>query len=364
MKVNRAHKIRLVPTVRQEVELKKACGVARYTYNWALNAWKERYAAGEKPSAFALKKVWNSCKPSWVYESPKDANQQPFSNLSNAFKKFFRGESKYPAFKKKTSHQSFYMSNDKGKLEGKIFQMARGTRIKLREELRFEGRILSCTISKDGSGWYISVSVETEVQKTKSKSKVGIDLGVKTLATCSDGKTYERAKATEKNAEKLAVLHQGLARKKFRSKNWSKQKLKIQKLQTRIRNQRMDNLHKVTTEITKNHGTICLEDLKVTSMVERKGSKVGGKKSLKWGTKSLTKGILDASFRAFRTITEYKAKEILFVDRYYPSSKTCSSCGTIRKNLSLLDRVFQCPGCNLQIDRDLNASLNILRVAG
>jgi len=357
VKVNRSHKIRLVPTYKQEIELKKACGVARYTYNWALNEWNKQYKAGTKPSALALKKLWNSCKPVWVYESPKDANQQPFTNLARSFKSFFKGTSKYPKFKKKNHSQSFYMSNDKAKIIGRKFQMTRHTKIKLRENLRFDGKILSYTISRECGQWHVAVAVETEVVKNTSNSKVGIDLGVKVLATCSDGKTYSRSKSTEKNASKLAKLNRELARKVYKSKNWYKQKLKVQKLQLRIKNQRVDNLHKATTEITKNHGIICLEDLDVSSMIKKD-------KPSKFKSKSLLKGIIDASFRQFRTMIEYKASKVLFVDRYYPSSKTCSSCNFIKQTLRLSDRIFNCPKCGMHLDRDLNASFNILKVAG
>ena len=249
------------------------------------------------------------------------------------------------------------MSNDKAKIIDKKFQMSRNTKIKLRENLRFDGKILSYTISKEGGRWYVAVSVETEVVKNTSNSKVGIDLGVKTLATCSDGKTYNRSKSTEKNAKKLAKLNRELARKVYKSSNWYKQKLKVQKLQLRIKNQRADNLHKVTTEIAKNHGVICLEDLVVSSMIKKDNSS-------KFRSKSLVKGIIDASFRQFRSMIEYKASKVLFVDRYYPSSKTCSSCNFIKRTLRLSDRIFNCPKCGLHLDRDLNAAFNILKVAG
>jgi len=344
----RTHKIRLIPTVKQEIAFRKACGVARYSYNYNLAKWNEEYKKGNKPNMYSLKKLWNSEKPEWVYDSPKDANIQPVIDLGKAFNNFFKGRTKHPTFHKKGINDGFYISNDKAKFKNNKIQLPKIGLVKIREQLRFNGKIMSFTIKKEANQWYVCVLIELPDKQKKDTNKIGIDLGVKTLATLDNGKKYNRSKSTERNSKRLKVAQRNLSKKKKGSNNRNKAKMKVARVHLDIRNQRKDLLHKVTSDIIKNHGNIiCLEDLSVNSMLEKKVYK------------SLKRGIVDASFNKFRVLMEYKANKVLYVDRYFPSSKLCCRCKTKKLDLKLSDRLYDCKNCGLLIDRDLNASINI-----
>ena len=352
--MTRTHKIRLVPTVKQEQALNKACGTARYSYNKNLALWNRAYKMGVKVNMYMLKKHWNKRKPNWVYESPKDANIQPVIDLGKAFKSFFKGINNHPRFHKKDMNEGFYISNDivKWATDYKV-QLPKIGKVKTREVLRFQGKIMSYRVKKHADQWYLCVAVEMPDVKKKPTRKIGIDLGVKTLATLSNGKTYPSLKTLKKSATKLAKAQRELSRKKKGSRNRDKARLKVAKVNLRIKNQRHDYLHKVTTDIVENQGNIvCLEDLKIEEMT----SKENGKKNLR-------KSILDNTFGEFRRMIEYKAFDTLTVNTFYPSSQICSNCGN-RKKISLSERIYKCEKCSFEIDRDLNASVNILNAAG
>ena len=298
-KMMRAHKIRLIPTVKQEIAFKKACGVARYSYNHNLTKWKEEYKKGNKPNMYTISRQWNKEKPSFVYDSPKDANLRPIMNLGRAFNNFFKGKSKHPTFHRKGVNDGFYISNDRIKFIDSKVKLPKVGLVKIREQLRFNGKIMSATIKRKANQWYICILVELPQTKNKNTNKIGIDLGVKTLATLDNGIKYERSYATETNKQRLKIAQRNLSKKKKSSNNRNKAKMRVARVHLKIKNQRQDLLHKVTTDIIKNHGNvICLEDLSVKQMI--------GKKTFK----SLKKGILDASFRNFRTLIEYKANKV------------------------------------------------------
>jgi putative transposase len=204
-------------------------------------------------------------------------------------------------------------------------------------------------VSRQADKWFISFKIEIEPTKPpKKRDVIGVDLGVKSLATCSDGTVFEGVKAYKKLEAKLSRM-QYLLRKKVRgSQNWKKANLKIARLHARIGNIRKDNLHKITTYLAKNHSRVVIEDLNVSGMM---------------ANHKLAKAIGDMGFYEFRRQLEYKAQlygsEVVTVNRFYPSSKTCSNCQTLKESLSLSERVFNCDHCGLSIDRDLNASMNL-----
>ena len=201
MIASRSHKIALEPTADQERQFKRAAGVARFTWNWALAQWKTWYKAGKKPSAMALKKHFNAIKGEqfpWVYDSPRDANAQPFANLDKAYKRFFSGDAKYPKFKKKGKcRDAFYVANDKFHVKGDVITLPRIGKVKMREALRFGGKVVCATVSRpfddpsiySGQGasrWFVSISVEVDLPVLASENqarRAGVDLGVKNLAT-------------------------------------------------------------------------------------------------------------------------------------------------------------------------------------
>jgi putative transposase len=351
-----AHRIALAPTVEQSIALSRACGVARFAYNWALAEWRKQYAEGKKPKAADLKKHWNSIKEKefpWVYDSPKDANQQPFTNLDKAFKRFFKNNRGYPKFKKRGIHDSFYVSNDKFSVDGFSIKLPVIGTVRLREELRFAGKITAATVSREADHWFVSIQIDTEVEKLKPLNKsVGVDLGLKTAVVCSDGQTFDAPKPLNSNLRKLRRFSKQHSRKQKGSKNKEKSRRRLSRLHARIKHIRQDWTHKVTTKLIRKNQVICLEDLYVKGMT---------------ANRKLARAISDVAWYEFRRQLEYKAKlygrEVRVIGRFLPTTKTCSNCGCKKDTISLSTRVFHCDHCGFEIDRDLNAAINI-RTAG
>jgi putative transposase len=247
------------------------------------------------------------------------------------------------------------MSNDQFSIADNILKLNVIGKIKLKEKLRFEtGRILNCTISKESNGrWFASIPVDindgTEKREKQVKNDViGLDLGLTSFVTGSDGNKFFAPKPLKKYTNKLARLQRQHSRKVKGSKNKEKSRKKISKLHYKIKSIRTDFLHKLSTKICSENQTIVLEDLKVKNMIKNH---------------KLAKAISDVSWNEFRRQIDYKSKifdnQIVIADQYYPSSKTCSGCGCVNHDLKLSDRTFTCKHCNLVIDRDFNASLNL-----
>jgi len=246
-----AHQIALDLTQDQEAYCRRAVGTARFAYNWALAEWKRQYQAGEKPTATGLKRQWNALKHGeypWVDAVHKDANQQPFVHLQTAFQKFFRHEAGYPTFKKKGQHDRFYISNDKCTVQGKRFRIPKLGWVRTREALRFQGKLLSVTVARIADRWFASfaVQIETSPPPCENQAVVGVDLGVKTLATLSTGETVEGPKPLRKLLQALRRCSKGLSRKQKGSANRRTARQKLARLHYRIACQRKDCLQKLT----------------------------------------------------------------------------------------------------------------------
>ena len=360
-----AHKIELKPNNKQKTYFKKACGVSRFVWNWALEHWESEYKQGNKPNALNLKKTFNSIKKEqcpFVLEVTKYVAQQPFIQLQVAFNRYFKGLSKKPKFKKKKSNKdSFYIGGDQIKVDGKRVRIPRLGWVRIREQLRFDGRILSATISRKADRWYIAFAIEVEknpYSHCENQARVGVDLGIEKLATLSNGRAFENLKTLKRYEKHLTKLQRQLSKKQHPAKkgdktqfsnNYIKQKRKVEKLHQKIANTRKDYLHKLTTFLTENYKEITIEDLNVSGMLKNH---------------HLAKAISDVGMYEFKRQLEYKSQlrgnNLIIVDRWFPSSKTCSNCGYINHNLKLSDRTFKCPQCGLVIDRDLNASINLL----
>jgi putative transposase len=353
MLIQLSHKIELDANNIQQGYFRKACGIARFTYNWALEEWNRQFQEGLKPSALALKKQFNAIKNEqfpWISEVLRDANSQPFSNLDRAFVNFFNGTGKYPVFKKRGVNDSFYIANDKFRLEGKKIRIPKLGWIRMREHLRFSGKILSATVSRMANKWFVAVNIQLDTTPAVNKSHVvvGVDLGVRQLATLSDGTVVEGPKPHRALLKRLRRLNQSLARKEKGSSNWKKAGRKLSRLHMRIANIRNDALHKLTTALVRNFKVIGIEDLNVNGMVQNH---------------NLARSILDMGFGEFGRQLDYKARmtavKIVRADRFYPSSKTCCRCECRKDKLSLSERVFRCEHCGLEIDRDVNAAINL-----
>lgn len=353
-----AHKIELVPTQEQAVYFAKACGVARFAWNWALAEWDRQYALGLKPNEMALRRQLNAIKRKqfpWMLEVTKLAPAEAIRHLGKAFSRFFAKRAKRPKFKKKGVHDSFraaagpsgFRSNDKLVLLPVIGW------VEMREAVRFAGTIKSATVSSRTGRWFVSILVDTpwEVPPRKNQAVAGIDLGIKAMATCSDGTTFDNPMPLRKELKKLKRLNRRLSRKVKGSKNRAKAKAKVAKLHYRIANVRKDALHKATTEIVRKFSAVGIEDLNVKGMT---------------ANHKIARAIGDVGLYEFRRQLTYKAKmygtDIVVADRFYPSSKTCHVCEHVLDTLSLKEREWVCPQCGTHHDRDLNAAKNLAKL--
>ena len=347
---NRSHKIRLVPNKEQEVLLRKTVGATRFAYNWGLDKWSELYKKGEKVSPYILSNIWTKERPEWSREVSTCPPRHAFMNLGGAFKAFFKKQAKFPKYHKKGRKDSFYLTNDKAHLSGSKLFIQRIGWIKLREPLRYSScKINSYVVSCKCGEWYVSVQCEgVDDVRTDSTSLVGVDVGCKNLVTTSDGQVLKSPGQIKDLERRLKRKQRLLERKKKGSSNKRKAYEKVAKLYHRIDNIKKDAIHKFTSMITKNHGIVVVEDLNVEQMREK-------------GVKSTRKGIQNSMMSEILRQFSYKANTVIKVDRYYPSSKRCSTCGNVKASLSLSDRTYHCEKCGSTIDRDLNASLNLLQ---
>jgi len=364
----RAHKIRLTPTPEQEVYFKKASGTARFVYNWALAQWQTVHAAnpGIAYGMMAAKKEFNRLKGEqfpWIYDVAKDVCEGAFANLGAALKNYFNGKKGqrkgekvgFPKFKsKKRSKQSFRLNNDKFTVDGHHLRIPNLGWVNMAEELRFQGKIMGAVVSKVADWWFVSITVEVEKPAPIlwEKESIGVDLGVKTLATLSGGREFENQKLLRSELNKLCKLNRSLARRNQGSNRWHKAKRRLGRFHKRISDRRCDITHKMTTTIATTYCTVGVEDLNVKGM---------GK------SRRLSLSISDASLSDILRQLAYKAEwfggQVVKVGRFFASSKMCSECGHVNKDLKLSDRKWACQGCRTIHDRDWNASKNIEREA-
>ena len=357
----RAHIIRMYPTRDQHRQLCNTLGAARYAYNWALKKWESLYKdftegkVEDRPNAYKIDTLWTVEKPEWANETSRNAQQQAILNLGKAYKSFFKGLTKRPTLHKKGGKESFYIPNNKARFYGRTINLPNIGRVKLAELLRFEGKIQGYTVTHYADQWHLVVTVDTveDVRPVCSNkdSVVGIDVGLAVPATASDGTVCTLPEEKMERLEKhLKKYQKRLARSKSSKTNNHKKLLKRkQRIQIRINNIRKDVSHKFTTNITKSHGTVVVEDLSVQEMKDK----------AKW--KSLRRTFNSSMMSMILFQLEYKAQKVIKVNRYFPSSKTCSHCGNIKKDLQLSDRTYTCEACGLSIDRDLNAALNLMK---
>jgi putative transposase len=359
-----AHKIQLDPNNEQSTYLSKAAGTARFAYNWALAEWRREYAAHQAdptqplPSQLRLGRLLNAIKRDqfpWMLEVTKCAPQMAIIQLGAAFKNFFAHRARYPRFRRKGERDRFTISIDTFRVEDKRIRIPKLGWVRMREKLRFNGRILSATVSRSAGRWYASITVDTRdlsLPSAENQGAVGIDLGVSALATLSTGEVFTGPKALRSLLERLRRLSRALSRKVQGSRNRTKAKLKLAKLHARIGNLRRESLHQLTTSITHRFHTIGVEDLNVKGML---------------GNRRLARAIADMGFYELRRQLDYKAArrggKVVAVDRWFPSSKLCSCCGHKLESLALGTRHWTCPGCAVEHDRDVNAAINLKNMA-
>ncbi|MDZ4768395.1 MAG: transposase [Chloroflexota bacterium] len=358
----RSHRIRLHPTPEQAICFAKAAGTRRFVFNWGLAEWQRQYAEGEKPSALALKKQFNAIREArfpWSYEVTKCVIEGAFMDVANAFKNSFEGIKSgrkvgFPKFRqKKRSREGFYLANDRFDVSGHWLKVPKLGLVNMAEKLRFAGKILSAHITQTAAWWFVSITVELpDAPKMPQREQVGIDLGINRLATLSDGQWLENQKPLKSLLQKVKRLSRSLSRKQKGSKNREKARLKLSRLHYRIVCRREDCLHKATTWIAGTYGFVGVESLHVKGMMKNH---------------TLAQALGDAAFGTFirflATKVDARGGKVQAVGQFYPSSKTCSRCGHRRESLSLSERVYRCPTCAVEVDRDLNAAINILNEA-
>jgi len=407
------HKIALSPTPEQADYFKRACGTARRVWNWALAEWNRQYEAGLKPNAMALKKQFNAIKyrdPQWLDEQGKpwlatihrDAHAQPFTYLKRAWSRFFadlkagacvapkdKAERRAlrqqgiklaypPTFKRKgRCRDGFYVANDKFRIEGQSIRLPLVGWVQMRESLRLDGKILGATVSRTADRWFVAIQVEVSdaqfLRRRTAQGVTGVDLGLKAAATLSNGETIEAPKPLKRALRRLKIRNRRLNRKieaaKVAAGFSSKEKLPkgirlpvsrnrqksaaiLARLHARIANIRADFIHKLTTRLCRENQAVVIEDLHVKGML---------------ANDKLARAISDVGFGMFRLQMEYKAKRygtrLVIADRWYPSSRLCSVCGWKNEALTLKDRQWTCLDCGTVHDRDLNAALNLKRLA-
>ena len=362
-----AKKVRLRPSELQEEKLWKSVGTARFIYNWTLNRQEENYKGGGKfiPDSVFRKEITQLKKTdlSWLNEVSNNVAKQAVKDACDSYKRFFKGLSGKPRFKsRKRSKKSFYHDNVKLKVkDNKLVKIEKVGWIKTNEQLPIGVKYTNPRISYDNKYWYLSVGIEQEgIQEELTEISLGIDLGLKNLAICSDGAIYKNINKTctvKKIEKKLKRLQRQISRKYeknkkgkeyVKTKNIIKLEKQIQQVHRRLTNIRNNYLHQTTTSIVKTKPyRVVIEDLSVSNMMKNK---------------HLSDAIRKQGFYEFRRQLEYKCKfrgiKLVVADRFYPSSKICSQCGEIKKDLKLSDRVYKCD-CGLVIDRDLNASINL-----
>ena len=359
----RSYKYRIYPTDEQKVLFAKAFGCCRFVYNWALNLKIEAYKQEKK--SIGNVELTNRMKSElkaeheWLSEVNSQSLQSALRNLDSAYANFFRKTKTvgFPRFKSRRDRQSFLCPQHcRVDFEKGTLTIPKAKDISAVPHRKFKGMVKTVTISMTPSGKYFaSVLVDTTIQELpasaiQGNTTLGIDLGIKSLAVCSDGRTFDNPKNSQRSLDRLKLLQKRLSRKQKGSANRNKARIRVALLQERIANSRKDNLHKITHALTHDSQvrTPCMEDLNVKGMRHNH---------------HLAQAVGDASFGIFLMLLEYKCRwygvNLIKIDRFVPSSKTCCKCGYVYKGLKLNERNWTCPECGTRHDRDLNAACNI-----
>lgn len=348
----KAFKYRLHPTKDQLVLLNKHIGCVRFVYNLALETKQMAYAGNKiHLNCFDLMKQIPDLKEEcpWLKEVNSQSLQQPIRNLDNAFARFFKGQGNFPKFKKKSNIGSFNVPQNVFLFDDKLFipKFREGIDIVLHRPIK--GVIKQATVSRTPTEkYFVSILCDTG-EECKSKPKIteentiGLDLGIKDFAVTSNGEVFDNPKFLRKAQSKLKYVQ-----RKYSKHKGKRTKKKLALLHEKVANQRKDFLHKISSKLISENQTIALETLAVANMVKNH---------------NLAQSITDASWATFVTMLEYKAewygKNVIRIGQFEPSSKTCSNCGNINKELTIKDREWICSNCSTVLDRDINAAINI-----
>jgi len=365
-----AKKVRLYPTKEQEQQMWKSAGIRRFAYNWALARQQENYKNGSKFIKDGdLRKEFTQLKNleeyKWLYEVSNNVSKQAIKDACEAYYKFFKGLTKYPQFKsRRESRVSFYNDTKKLKINKNWVHLEKIGKVKIFEKIPIGVKYTTPTISHDGKYWYLSVGIETEKPTIElTGESIGIDIGIKELAICSNKmifKNINKIKKVKKIEKKLCRLQRKVSNKYLKNKrgeiyqktsNIKKLEKEIKLIHRKLNGIRNNHIHQATNKIVKTKPSkVVMETLNISGMMKNK---------------HLSKAIQQQKLYEFKRQMEYKCKfngiEFVEADKWYPSSKTCSQCGHIKKSLSLSERTYICEECGFIIDRDYNASINLSR---
>lgn len=361
---NYTYNYRIYPTEEQKVLLDKHFGCSRFVFNYYLNKEQQHYLNNkENIEAKRVKGFLNYYDNAkdlttlkqdkvWLKEVNSQMLQATLKHLESAYRSFFQKRAKFPKFKSKKNRQSFCVPQHLSIEDNKLYipKFKKGIKINLHRKLI--GKFITASIVKTKTNkYFVNITVELDIKLlSKSKNDIGIDFGIKNFLITSNGEVFDNKHFYKKIESKLKYLQKQVNKKVKGSNNKNKARLKVAKLFEYISNCKKDYLHKISTQLIHENQTIYIEDLNVKGMLSNH---------------NLAKSIQEMSWYEFVRLLEYKAKwygrNLIKIDRFYPSSKTCNHCGYIKQDLSLKDRFWICPKCNEELDRDYNAAINILK---
>ena len=356
----RSQQIELNPNNKQARLMSKHAGYARVAYNFALSSFKVGLDNDEWRTYVDIKREFNAVKYDkfdWCKELSQNASKNAIHNLGDAVTRWKKGQNSFPVYKKRSDRISYQADNGTGTVEvdKKRINLPKMGWVRMREELRYKGTISKVVVSKRNNRWFVSVLIDCDISNFKhqpplfdDKQPMGVDVGINTLATCSNGDTYDNPRPLKRYERKLARANRSLSRKVYLSKNWHKAKAVLSGVHYRIGCIREDAHHQASIRIVRKASAIGIETLNISGLLKNR---------------KLAKALSDSALSRFLTMLKYKADRrgipITEADQFFASSKTCSSCGHKKKDLTLSDRIYHCSECGLDIDRDFNAAINL-----
>lgn len=349
--IYRSMKTKIYPNNKMNTLLTKWIGVARLTRNDCLAKLIKEHKSNKTLNYFGLNKWWNSIKHEkypFVKDVSKHVQESKIWDLYNEFKKVYERKGQYPKFAVKNLHDNFKLNGSEILIDNKMLILPKGIKIKMGRPLRWDPiKLFSVTISKKANNWYASFKVGLKEKiNYNAKGIIGVDIGISTLATLSNGEKFVNPKAEKMFRNKIAYLSRSLSKKQKYSRNWYKEKNRLANTHIKMANIRKDNIDKLTSNLSNRFDIIALEKLKVNELLKNN---------------PLAKYIYDASFSEISKQLCYKANKIIYVSPYYPSSQICSNCKAINKQVKNLNiREWKCVKCGAVHDRDINAARNIL----
>jgi putative transposase len=356
----RSQKIELNPNNKQSTLFAQHCGYARVAYNAALSLFKDGLDKDQWRTFHDIKRLFNAKKyeiAPWSRGLSQNASKNAIHNFGDAVERWKSKQNRFPVFKNRSDRQSYQADNGLNtvKVCGKRIKLPKVGWIKMREELRFAGDIAKVVISRRDGRWFASILVHCDPSNYTHQSDflapqkpIGVDVGINTLATCSDGVKYDNPRPLKRHLRKLQRANRSISRKKFLSANWQKAKRRLARIHYRIACIRTDAHHKASTDIVRRASAIGIETLNADGMLKNR---------------KIAKALSDSALGGFLNKIKYKAGQrgipIEQSGMFFASSKTCSSCGDKNETLSLSDRVFECDNCGFVCDRDGNAAINL-----